>query len=339
MKVIIPVAGAGTMLRPHTYTQPKALIPVAGKPILGFIIDRLVEQGLNDFIFVVGYLGDKIKSYIQEDYPNIKASFPLQAKRDGLGHAIWTAKDLVAENEEILIYLGDTIIEADLKDVVESEYSCVGLKKVDDPTQFGVAAVNEQGFLSSTVEKPRFPKSNLALVGVYKIKESKLLFDFLEKQIENEERNAGEIQLTDALMSLIQKGVEIKSFRVDNWYDCGKAEVLLETNSILLKKWGGYDVEKNEFENTVLIEPVSIASGAKISNSIIGPNVTIGENADLKNAILRNSIIGAFSRLRAISLHDSIIGSDCIIKGLSQNLNIGDDTEIDLSGKNTNHEQ
>ena len=339
MKVIIPVAGAGTMLRPHTYTQPKALIPVAGKPILGFIIDRLVEQGLNDFIFVVGYLGDKIKSYIQEDYPDIKAAFPLQAKRDGLGHTIWTAKDLVAEGEEVLIYLGDTIIEADLKGVVESDYSCVGLKKVDDPTQFGVAAVNEEGFLSSAVEKPRFPKSNLALVGVYKIKESKLLFDFLEKQIENEERNAGEIQLTDALMSLIQKGVEIKSFRVDNWYDCGKAEVLLETNSILLKKWGGFDTQNHEFENTVLIEPVSIAPGAKISNSIIGPNVTIGENADLKNAILRNSIIGAFSRLRSISLHDSIIGSDCIIKGLSQNLNIGDDTEIDLSGKNSNHEQ
>lgn len=339
MKVIIPVAGAGTMLRPHTYTQPKALIPVAGKPILGFIIDRLVEQDLNDFIFVVGYLGDKIKSYIQEAYPDIKATFPLQAKRDGLGHAIWTAKDFVAEDEEVLIYLGDTIIEADLKGVVESDYSCVGLKKVDDPTQFGVAAVNDEGFLTSAIEKPRFPKSNLALVGVYKIKESKLLFDFLQKQIQAEEKKAGEIQLTDAILTLIEEGVQIKSFRVDNWYDCGKADVLLETNAILLKKWGGFDVNKNEFANTVLIEPVSIAKGAKISNSIIGPNVTIGENADLKNAILRNSIIGAFSRLRSIALHDSIIGSDCIISGLSQNLNIGDDTEIDLSGRNTNHEQ
>lgn len=339
MKVIIPVAGAGTMLRPHTYTQPKALIPVAGKPILGFIIDRLIEQGLNDFIFVVGYLGDKIKSYIQESYPEIKAAFPLQTKRDGLGHAIWTAKDLVADDEEILIYLGDTIIEADLKEVVNSEFSNVGLKKVDDPTQFGVAAVNEQGFLSSAIEKPRFPKSNLALVGVYKIKESKALFSFLEKQIKSEQRKAGEIQLTDAIMALIESGVKIKSFRVDNWYDCGKADVLLETNATLLKKWGGFNVDKNDFPNTVLIEPVSIAKGAKIRNSIIGPNVTIGENTDLENAILRNSIIGAFSRLRSIALHDSIIGSDCIISGMSQNLNIGDDTEIDLSGRKQTNEQ
>lgn len=339
MKVIIPVAGAGTMLRPHTYTQPKALIPVAGKPILSFIIDRLLEQGLNDFIFVVGYLGDKIKSYIQESYPNIKAEFPLQAKRDGLGHAIWSAKDLVADGEEILIYLGDTIIEADLKEVVNSEYSSVGLKKVDDPTEFGVAAVNEAGFLSSAIEKPRFPKSNLALVGVYKIKESKALFDLLEKQIYNKERKPGEIQLTDAIMGLIEMGVLIKPFNVHNWYDCGKADVLLETNATLLKKWGGYDISKSTFPNTILIEPVSIAEGVNISNSIIGPNVTIGENADLKNVILKNSIVGAFSRLRSIALHDSIIGSDCIIRGMSQNLNIGDDTEIDLSGINKEYEE
>lgn len=339
MKVIIPVAGAGTMLRPHTYTQPKALIPVAGKPILGFIIDRLREQGLNDFIFVVGYLGDKIKSYINEDYPDIKAEFPLQSKREGLGHAIWTAKSLVAENEEVLIYLGDTIIEADLEPVINSEYSTVGLKKVDDPTQFGVAAVSDEGFLVSAIEKPRFPKSNTALVGVYKINESKALFDFLEHQIKNEERKSGEIQLTDAIMSLIKSGVKIKSFRVDNWYDCGKADVLLETNATLLKKWGGSKSKEDNYANTVLVEPVSIAKGVKINNCIIGPNVTIGENADLKNAILSNSIIGAFTRLRSITLYDSIIGSDCIISGLSQSLNIGDDTEIDLSGRNKENGQ
>ncbi|MEX0810700.1 MAG: sugar phosphate nucleotidyltransferase [Chitinophagales bacterium] len=339
MKVIIPVAGAGTMLRPHTYTQPKALIPVAGKPILGFIIDRLQEQGLNDFIFVVGYLGDKIKSYINDAYPEIKAEFPLQSKRDGLGHAIWTAKSFVGEDEEVLIYLGDTIIEADLQEVVNSKFSTVGLKKVDNPTQFGVAALGDDGFLTSAIEKPRFPKSNKALVGVYKIKESKALFEFLEEQVKKEKRNSGEIQLTDAIMSLIKSGVKIKSFKVNNWYDCGKADVLLETNAILLKKWGGSKDINEHFSNTVIVEPVSIANGVKISNCIIGPNVTIGENADLENAILKNSIIGAFSRLRSIALHDSIIGSDCILGGMSQSLNIGDDTEIDLSGRNKENGQ
>ena len=179
MKAIIPVAGAGTKLRPHTYTQPKALIPLAGKTILSIIIDQLKEAGINDFIFIIGYLGEKIQDYVIENYPELNCHFITQSERHGTGHAIELTKGIVGE-DEVLIVLGDTIAEYDVKEIIESPYSMLGVKKVDDPRNFGVAEIEEDGFISRVVEKPAIPKSNMALVGVYKIKETEFLFSCLE---------------------------------------------------------------------------------------------------------------------------------------------------------------
>lgn len=334
MKAIIPVAGAGTMLRPHTYTQPKTLIPVAGKPILGFIIEQLQEVGCDDFVFVIGYLGEKIRNFVDEKYPDINAQFAVQNKREGLGHAIWMAKEFVKDDEEILIILGDTIIETDLKTVVNSEVSMLGVKKVDDPRNFGVAEMDGEGNILKAVEKPRFPKSNQALVGVYRILESKALFAALDNIVSKKPETGtnGEIHLTDAIMQMIDQGISFKGFTVANWYDCGKVEILLETNATLLKKHGAHHKSYEGLENSIIIDPVSIAPGARIANSIIGPDVTIGENSEINHSIVKNSIIGSFARLEQVILHSSVIGSDAYIKGLSQSLNIGDNTEIDLSG-------
>jgi glucose-1-phosphate thymidylyltransferase len=343
MKAIIPVAGAGTRLRPHTYTQPKALIPVAGKPILGFIIEQLAEVGYTEFVFVVGYLGDKIRDFVEDKYPHITSHFVLQEQREGLGHAIWLAKDFIGEDEEILIVLGDTIIETDLAQVVSSEHSTLGVKKVPDPWKFGVAEFGTGDTIIKVVEKPKFPKSNMALVGVYRIKETQELFEALSTLVKAEERRHGEIHLTDAIMLMIEKGIPFTGFKVDNWYDCGKVEILLETNAKLLKKFGYASEELPFYENTIIIHPVSIAKSTRISNSIVGPNVTIGEQSEIHYSILTNSIIGDFARLNQVILKKSVVGSDAYIKGLSQSLNIGDNTEIDLSGEpstiNTNDKQ
>lgn len=331
MKAIIPVAGVGTRLRPHTYSQPKPLMPVAGKPILGFIMERLIKAGVNEFIFVIGYLGEKIEEYVTKSFPEIKTYFVPQNTREGLGHAIWLCKPHIENNEDIIIALGDTIFDADIESVLASPYSALGLKKVDDPRDFGVAELDENGFITLLVEKPSIPKSNLALVGFYKIAESDALFEALDSNIRKGYKTQGEFHLTDALMLMIKAGIQIKGFKVQNWYDCGKKEILLETNSILLRKTGGEKSGESVYDNTIIIEPVSIAKSCIIQNSIVGPNVTIGENTNISYSIIKNSIIGNFATIDDVVLHHSVIGSDATIKGLSQSLNIGDNTEIDLS--------
>jgi len=330
MKAIIPVAGAGTKLRPHTYTQPKALIPLAGKTVLSIIIDQLHEAGINDFIFIVGYLGDKIQDYVKGKYPHLNCHFVYQNERNGTGYAIELTKEIVGSDEEVFIVLGDTIAEYNVKEVLNSPFSMLGLKKVDDPRNFGVAEIDDTDLITRVVEKPAIPKSNLALVGIYKIKETSFLFSCIKKIIEKGERTNQEFTLTDALECMIQKGTQFKFFKVQNWFDCGRKETLLESNATMLKKFGGTVSGIETFENTIIIPPVSIGEGCEIKNSVIGPNVSIGEHTVLNYTIVKESIIGSYSKLYDVVLDDSLIGSDTGIKGETRSLNIGDDTDIDL---------
>lgn len=329
MKAIIPVAGAGTKLRPHTYTQPKALIPLAGKTILSIIVDQLYEAGIHEFIFIVGYLGEKIQDYVKQKYPHLTCHFVYQNERYGTGHAIDLAREIVGA-EQAFIVLGDTIADYDVVEVINSPCSMLGVKKVDDPRNFGVAEIEDDFTISRVVEKPAIPKSNMALVGIYKIIETEIMFNCLKKLIEKGERTHTELSLTDAIECMIQTGAVFKSFKVQNWFDCGKKETLLESNATLLKKFGGKISEPDRFENTIIIPPVSIGEGCDIKNSVIGPNVTIGESTVLNYTIVKDSIIGSFSRLYDVVLDDSLIGSDTGIKGETRSLNIGDNTDIDL---------
>lgn len=328
MKAIIPVAGAGTKLRPHSYTQPKALIPLAGKTVLSIIIDQLKEAGINEFIFIVGYLGEKIEDYVKNKYPDLTAHYVHQTDRQGVGHAVRLTGNLV-NKDEVFVVLGDTICEYDVKEVVNSPDSMIGVRKVDDPRDFGVAEIDEDGYIEHVVEKPQIPKSNMAMVGIYKIKESEQLFQCLEDNIREGLRSHGEYSLTDALDCMIKKGAKFKSFKVENWFDCGRKETLLESNALLLKKFATI-TSADQYENTVIISPVSIGAGCVIKNSIIGPNVAIGENTTVDYSIVKDSIIGSFSNLYDIVLDDSVIGSDTNLRGESRSLNIGDNTSIDL---------
>jgi glucose-1-phosphate thymidylyltransferase len=331
VKAIIPVAGAGTKLRPLTYTQPKALIPLAGKTILSVIVDQLLDAGVNEFVFVIGYLGEKIQRYIEKTYPNLSYTLVTQNDRRGTGHAIWLTRDAVKE-DEVMIVLGDTVCDYNVTEIMQSKVSQIGVRKVDDPRSFGVAEMDEHDRVLKVVEKPLIPKSNMAMVGVYYIKETKAMYDALDAHLSNRVDNDGEYHLTNGLQAMMEKGIQFHAFRVNNWFDCGKKETLLSTNAILLKQISedaGKELS-NAFNNTVIIPPVSIAEGCKINNSIIGPNVTIGEHTTIDSSIIKDSIIGSFAELKEVVLHSSIIGNDAFVRGLSQSLNIGDNTEIDL---------
>ncbi len=333
MKAIIPVAGAGTRLRPLTYTNPKPLIPVAGKPIISFLIERLMEAGIEDFIFVIGYLGEKIKDFVEQTYPSLNKEFVTQEERLGSAHALWVARDHFKEADEVYIFFGDVIIDVDMHRVVEFPASCVGVSKVSQPWEYGVVEYGDDGWIARVVEKPKIPKSDLAMVGLYKITEAEALVEALDFNVTNNIRSYGEFPLTDALMRMIERGIKIGTFSVDNWFNCGKKEVLLETNAILLDREGYASANLPTFDNSIIIDPVSIGEGCQIVNSIVGPHVTLGQNTVIDRAIIRNSIIGNYASISDVVLNASVVGNDTSIKGLRQSLNIGDNTEIDFSQK------
>ncbi|WP_400192544.1 sugar phosphate nucleotidyltransferase [Hymenobacter sp. B81] len=333
MKAIIPVAGIGSRLRPHTHTQPKSLVPVAGTPILGHIIDRLLAAGIHDFVFIVGYLGDKIERYVRLRYPELRTEFVVQEPREGIGHALWLARELFRhEPGPVLIQLGDTIVDVDLRQLIDAAGTVLAVKEVKTPSSFGVVELGAGGRVVKAVEKPRIPKSNYALVGLYRIENPAWLASALERIIEEDRRTHNEFYLTDALMVMIEQGAEMSIWSVEGWFDCGRKDTLLEANARLLNRPEFmHPAEPYDFPNTVIIPPVSIGRDCAISNSIIGPNVAIGERTIVQDSILRNSIIGSYSELRSAVMHDCIVGSDASFRGLNHSLNIGDNTEIDYT--------
>jgi len=324
MRVVIPVAGLGSRLKPHTYSIPKVLLNVGGKPILGHILDKIQDEGVTKITFVIGHLGDMIKDYVEKNYKNIEADFIEQQEMEGLGHAIYTAIPTFDE-DKIFIVLGDTIFDVNLKELFKSKYSSLGVKQVDDPRRFGVAVMDD-GFIKKLVEKPQTPVSNLALVGMYYIANKNLLIDSLNKLVEKDIRTKGELQLTDALQLMIDSGEKITTFAVDGWYDCGKPETLLSTNQWLLDQ---KSVSK-KFDNVVINRPVYIAEDAEIKNSVIGPYTTIDKGCKIEDSIIKNSLIGSNANVDKALLENSIIGNNSIIKGTFKRLNSGDSSEIDF---------
>jgi len=324
MRAIIPVAGIGTRLKPHTHSTPKALLNVGGKPIIAHILDKLLEEGITKATFVIGYLGDMIEEYVMKNYSSIKSTFIEQETVEGLGHAIYTAIPTF-DDDEIFIILGDTIFDVNLKDVFKNKVSSLGVKKVDDPKRFGVA-VTKNGFIEKLVEKPQIHISNLALVGLYYVSNKKVLIDSLTELIEKDIRTKGELQLTDALQIMIDKGEKVTTFPVDGWYDCGKPETLLSTNQYLLNTKSFF----KERDNVVINQPVFIADDAEITNSVIGPYATIASGCKIKECIIRNSIIDSNAQVEKALLDNSIIGSNSLVRGAYKRLNSGDSSEVDF---------
>lgn len=323
MRAIIPVAGVGSRLRPHTYTIPKVLLNVGGKPIIGHILDRVIENGFDEATIVVGYLGDKIKDYVLSHY-SIRVDFVEQEERLGLGHAIYLSRHTISR-DPVLIILGDTIFDVDLKAVTASDCSVLGVKEVDDPRRFGVAET-ANGFITRLVEKPEEPKSRLAVVGIYYIKQPQILIDSLKDLIKRNVRTKGEFQLTDGLQMMIERGEKMKPFLVEGWYDCGKPETLLATNRHLLENQTAA-VSRSDL---VVQPPVFISPKAQVKNSVIGPYATIADDATVENAIIRNSIISEGATVTDALLEDSIVGNNAAVRGRYKQVNIGDSSELEF---------
>lgn len=330
MKAIIPVAGAGTTLRPHTHTQPKPLIPVAGKPILGHIVDRLQAAGVTEFVFVVGYLGEKIRQFVTATLgQDLPYHFVEQEPREGLAHAVWVAREHLSPNQPVVIALGDTIVDTDLTAMFASPENELGVQPVREPGLFGIAVLGEDQRITQLIEKPQIPTSNLALVGVYKLADGGQLRQALQHLMDNNLRTRGEYQLTDALNFLVQNGETLRARVVEQWYDCGKKDILLATNRVLLDR--RTDLPAYDFPRAILHPPVYIAEGVTIEDAVIGPYVAIAENATIRNSVVTNSILGAYSELNRIVLDESVVGNDTRLTGRRHRINIGDNTEIDFN--------
>lgn len=321
---IVPVAGTGTRLKPHTNTYPKVLLTVGDKPIIGHILDQLIEVGTPKVYMVIGYLGEKIKAYVGKNYPGLDVVYVEQKEPKGLGHAIWlTSKQVTGP---VFILLGDTILSADMKKFTAFEEDCIGVKAVEDPRRFGVVETDNCGHVTSMVEKPEHPESNLAIVGAYSFTDSARLFKTLEEHVASGKTTKGEIQFTDALMAMVKAGNKIKTVTIDGWYDCGKPETLLATNRYLL------ELKKDKFSGertgNLIIPPTYIAPTAQVSNSIIGPHASIGDGAEISSSIITNSIINEKAFIKNTMLTDSLIGPRAALVGRKQQINIGENSEI-----------
>ncbi|MEO8513642.1 MAG: sugar phosphate nucleotidyltransferase [Ignavibacteria bacterium] len=327
MKAIIPVAGIGTRLQPLTNNVPKVLINVAGKPMLFHLIDEIVKNGkIDTVILIIGYLGNMIVDAVSKEYKNspVKFEFARQKEMLGLGHAVYHAIEHV-NDEPVIIILGDTIFEFDLMSFISGEYSAIGYKDVEDVSRFGIVE-SKNGFITRMIEKPApgVTESKSAIAGIYFIKNGSHLFRAIEHLMDNDIRTKNEYQLTDALMKMVEEGEKMIPFEIENWFDCGKPETLLSTNTYILNR-DHLEENEHEFVNAKLRQPVYIGEGCKIENSEIGPNVTITDGVTVTNSKIVNSLICDNAIVESAELENVVLGMGEKIEGKQENIIKADD--------------
>lgn len=324
MKAVILLAGLGTRMRPQTWSKPKPLVPVAGKAVLGHILDSLHDLDISEYIFIVGHLGEQIEKFMADHYPQMRVRYVTQKEAKGQSQAIQLAREFITE--PTLIIFGDTIWETDfsrLKRVTSD--GLIYVKAVDDPRRFGIAFLKD-GYAVKLVEKPENPESNLAIVGVYYFRDHQRLIAAIDQQITQGVKTKNEYFLADAVQIMLNDGAKLEAETISVWEDCGTPSALLQTNRYLLDRHGGH---VKDIPGSVIQPPVYISDSAHIVNSIIGPNVSISDNTTIENSIIRESIIGEGAYIENRVLEGSIIGNDALVRGGSQRLNVGDSSEID----------
>ena len=321
VNVIIPVAGEGTRLRPHTYAVPKSLLNVAGKPILGHILDRLKDMEISTLAIVLGDKGETIKDYCKQFPFNFK--FILQEERLGLGHAIHLgAQGLKGPT---MVLLGDTIIDVDYKQFCSSAANVLAVKEVADPRRFGVVELDGDNVVDLE-EKPKQPKSNLIIVGLYYFQNIETVYGAIDFIMKKDIKVKNEFQLTDALKHLLQKGESFKAKEIEDWYDCGTADALIETNRHLLKTTQYY----KERKDSIIMLPVYIADSANVVNAIVGPNVSIGDDVTVRNSIVKDAIINRGARVEDVLLAGSIIGEKVFVRSSYKKLSVSDSSVVEF---------
>ncbi len=324
MKVIIPLAGKGTRLRPHTHVTPKPMLRVAGKPVMDYILEDLEKLGTVDqIVYITGHLKEKVEAHVHEisDIPSV---FIEQRVQDGTAGAVALAREYV--DQPVLIIFVDTIFDADLSVVKDSDADgIIWVKEVEDYQRFGVVVTNESGAMTRIVEKPTEPISKRANIGLYYIRNWKLLFEAIDYVL-TQPLNKGEYYLTDAFQYMIDHGARIDVIDVEGWYDAGKLDTLLDTNRVMLEK--GRARRPEPVAGVTFVDPVYIEDGVKLSNSLIGPNVSLLAGTVVENSTLKDTLVGADSRIMNATLSRSLVGDSATVENVSGEVTIGDDAEV-----------
>ena len=325
MRAVIPAAGIGKRLRPHTLNVPKVMINLAGRRLIGHVLDAVESAGVDSVSIIVGYKGEQVEEHVNKFYSHLRLDFPYQAERKGLGHAV--LEGLEDKDEGVLILLGDTVFDVDFKEFVANKNNAIAVVKVDDPRRFGVAEIDANHKISRLVEKPDNPKSDLALAGMYYIQDQRVLKTALEKLIADDIKTRGEYQLTDALQLMIENGEHIQAVEINGWYDCGTKESLLDSHRFLLN----HHLSTEHSKGSIIHPPVFIHEEAKVSDSVIGPNVTIDKGAEINGAILTETIVGKGAHINNMILNYSLVGDHALVEGQKRVVNVGDYSELKLN--------
>jgi glucose-1-phosphate thymidylyltransferase len=326
MKVIIPLAGKGTRLRPHTHLVPKPMLKIAGKPVMDYILEDLEKLGgVEQVIYVTGHLKEKVEEHARTKFAKLPAVFVEQVVQDGTAGAVKLAQPYV--DQDVLIIFVDTIFETDLSEVKRTKSDgIIWVKEVEDYQRFGVVVTDKDGNMTQIVEKPSTPISKRANIGLYYIKNWKLLYEGIDHVL-TQPKNKGEYYLTDAFQYMIDKGAKIKVVDVEGWYDAGKLDTLLETNRIVLQK-GAARRPKSVPAGVTIVDPVYIEDDVSLKASTIGPNVSLGAGSKVENSTLSDTIVGKTCTLTGCTLSNSLIGDDVTVVGLKGELTVADHSEI-----------
>lgn len=335
MKIIVPMAGRGSRLRPHTLTVPKPLIPIAGKPIVQRLVEDIVsvcgDKKVDEIAFIIGDFGDHVEADLKKVAENLgaKGSIYYQDNPLGTAHAIHCAADSM--DDEIVVAFADTLFRADFTLDTEAD-SVIWVKQVEDPSAFGVVQFAGDGTINNFVEKPQEFVSDLAIIGIYYFKDGLGLRKELKYLLDNNIMNKGEYQLTDALSSLLKQGKVFKPGTVNDWMDCGNKAITVETNSKMLGYLEGKDELRGEnitLENSTIIEPCYIGSNVVLKNATVGPNVSLGDHCVVEDAAIEGSLIQTNSTITNINLKDSMIGNHAHVDGRWTSLSLGDYSRMD----------
>lgn len=347
MKVVIPAAGLGTRLRPHTHHRPKPLMPVAGKTVLGHVLDKLAPLEVEELIFIVGHLGEQIEAYVTENYA-FKARYVVQEELKGQAHAIALAAPFI--DGPLLILFVDTIFEADLAGLATlATDGVVYAKPVENPKRFGIVSLDEAGHITDFVEKPEVPQSNLAVIGLYYVKDGRWLLRAIDELMAEGRQTMGEYYLADALQRMIDQGAKLEAWPVGVWEDCGTWPAILQTNRYLLGQLAHSIAPGSLGDDALVVPPVHIGPGSRVTASVVGPNVYVGDGCVVEHSVIgpavslaggctvvdarvSDTIADAGARIEQITLAGSLIGAAARVRGQAERMNVGDSSEIDSAG-------
>jgi glucose-1-phosphate thymidylyltransferase len=324
MKVIIPLAGKGTRLRPHTHITPKPMLKVAGKPVMSYILDDLQNLGdVHQIIYITGHLKEKVEEFARAS-TNIDSVFIEQKVQDGTAGAVALAREYV--NEPVLIIFVDTIFDADLSVTQTTDADgIIWVKEVEDYQRFGVVVTDKDGNMTQIVEKPKTPISKRANIGLYYMRNWKLLMEGIDHVLASP-KNQGEYFLTDAFQYMIDKGAKIRVIDVEGWYDAGKIDTLLDTNNTMLSK--GRARRPSKLDGSTIVDPVYIEDNVTLTASTIGPNVSIGAGTVIDGSEISHAIIGEKAKISKSKLTNSLIGDEVIVEGINGSMTVGDHSEV-----------